>query len=273
MPGPALLALTRPVFLPYALLAAFIIASVRRDGARINKRAAIAFLAVFALVMAPWIARNAMIHHALIVSSTEGGLNFLESNNPESFRGAGDWIPHYSLSLPQVKKLASEMPEAALDRAMVRMAFGNIQRQPSRFARVYLLRLRALWQPAPHLHGDLSPKHIAFLNLWWISLYLLALGAITKLQLWRQHEHRLVLMCLSGRVLLCRCFRLSCVIARRSNRSSFFMRLRVWICFGNGWRGGNLRNEKRQNSSFHRRLIECELRYNIGRRLTTWRSK
>jgi hypothetical protein len=126
-----------------------------------------------------------------VIASTEGGIAFLEANNPVSFAGKGDWATHFSAKQADVQKASRELPEAALDRYMLRKGLGYVAADPGNFVRVYFIRLGYLWRPAPppQLAGDISPKHTLWLALWWGTLTMFMCVALTIHKPWRRAEH------------------------------------------------------------------------------------
>ena len=188
-----LLCLTRPLWLPYVALTAVAFVVTQRDlrvRSRSLRQVGVACAGV-ALVMLPWIVRNTLVHRTLVVASTEGGIAFLEANNPVSFKGKGDWAIHFAANQPDVQRASQVLPEAALDRLMLRKGLGYVAADPADFARVYLLRLGYLWRPAPppQLAGDLSHKHVFWLTLWWGSLTALMIAAFAFYRPWRLTQH------------------------------------------------------------------------------------
>ncbi len=184
-----LLCLTRPLWLPYVALTALSFVIARRDSRGLKQ--ATATCVVVALVMLPWVVRNTLIHRTLVVASTEGGIAFLEANNPISFKGKGDWAMHFAANQRDVQRASRVLPEAALDRFMLHKGMQYIAADPADFARVYLLRLGYLWRPVPppQLAGDLSHKHILWLIIWWGTLSTLMVVAFFLYRPWRMAEH------------------------------------------------------------------------------------
>lgn len=188
-----LLCLTRPLWLPYvALVALAFVVAQRNSRVRFHGlRQAGVVCAGVALVMLPWVVRNTLVHHSVVLASTEGGIAFLEANNPVSFAGKGDWAIHFAANQPDVQQASRTLPEAAFDRFMLRKGLGYVAADPTNFARVYLIRLGYLWRPAPppQLAGDLSHKHVFWLTLWWGSLTALMFAAFAFHRPWRMAQH------------------------------------------------------------------------------------
>jgi hypothetical protein len=184
-----LLASTRPIYLPYAaLLSIFLLAEGwTQDGLA---RAALFPVAV-ALVLLPWTIRNWQIHDAFLLTSTEGGMTLLESNNPIAFREGGDWIPAYAASLPEIKKLSGVLPEVAMDREMYRTGLDFVRNHPGEFAEVFALRFLKLWRPLPRLgvNSELSWKHSLIMALTWLPAFAIGLATICRERLWKRKSH------------------------------------------------------------------------------------
>jgi hypothetical protein len=184
-----LLASTRPIYLPYAaLLSIFLMTENWTEGEL--WRAAL-FPVIVALVLLPWVIRNWQVHHAFLITSTEGGMTFLESNNPIAFREGGDWIPRYAASLPEIKKLAAVLPEVAMDREMYRRGLDFVRDDPGEFAKAFVLRLIKLWRPLPRLgaKSELNWKHALVLALTWLPAFAVGLATILRERLWKRKSH------------------------------------------------------------------------------------
>lgn len=182
-----LLALTRPAYLPYAALVTLIFLVARHP--KWEARAVMAFAATVIVMLSPWVVRNAIVHQRLVITSTEGGLTFLEANNPVSLRSSGDWVPQFSQTLPALRAQARAFSEVDFDKLMYRKGFEYVRGDLTNYARVFMLRISYLWEPVPHLRGDLSRKHIVVMALWWGNLYALAIVAFVSIRPWKQAEH------------------------------------------------------------------------------------
>lgn len=231
-----LLCLTRPLWLPYIALMALALIIAERNG-RALKQAGI-LCAVVALIMLPWVARNVVIHRTFVVASTEGGIAFLEANNPISYAGKGDWAMHFAAHQPDVQRASRTLPEAAFDRFMFRKGLRYAAADPKDFARVYLLRLGYLWRPVPppQLAGDLSGKHIFWLASWWGSLTVLMIVGFGLWRPWRQVQHWPLLLVLLWGSLVIPLF--SSQLRYRAPLELFILLYGVagWFAFYDFWR-------------------------------------
>lgn len=184
-----LLCLTRPFWIPFVALIVIAVAVSQRKSGPILRVGVLA--ATVALVMLPWVARNAVVHHALIIGSTDGGLAFMESNNPVSFQEKGNWIPGFASRQTDVQKLRPHLTEAQFDRFMYHKGLGYIVADPIAYAKVYLLRLYYLWRPSPpaQMALDLGKKHLLWLDAWWGACYVFMVAGFAIYRPWRYREH------------------------------------------------------------------------------------
>jgi 4-amino-4-deoxy-L-arabinose transferase-like glycosyltransferase len=184
-----MLALTRPIYLPYAVLLTGLLAA-HHPKAR-WRATALPFALAVVTVLAPWVARNWWIHRAFVVTSTEGGLTFVECNSPYSLtRNMGEWTFGFAESQPAITTMADKLPEVAFDRWLYRKGLTYIGEHPLAYARAFLLRIWYLWRPAPRLFaGGYSWKHSVIMTLTWSPLFLLAAYAAWSQRLWRRSNH------------------------------------------------------------------------------------
>lgn len=240
-----LLCLTRPLWLPYV---AIIIVSYamsksrgrRERGRRERGRSKNAFIlcAALSLVMLPWMVRNALVHRTVVIASTEGGIAFLEANNPISYAGKGDWAVHFAVNQPDVQRASRVLPEAAFDRFMLRKGLGYAAADPFNFGRVYLIKLGYLWRPVPPPQhaGDLSGKHLAWMTLWWSTFTALMLVALAALRPWRTPEQKAILWVLVWGSLILPLF--SSQLRYRAPLEPFILLLGSagWFAILDGWK-------------------------------------
>lgn len=190
-----LLCLTRPIWMVYVALV-FGLLWITRRRERADRMGAAVLAGAVALVMLPWVARNAIAHRALVVASTDGGLAFVEANNPVSLAKQGDWVPGYAASLPEVARRAPTLSEAQFNSWMMQKGWATIRAQPLAFGRVYLLRLGYLWKPSPpaQASADLGRKHLLWMNLYWGACYALMIVALVLLRPWKDARQWPVLL-------------------------------------------------------------------------------
>jgi hypothetical protein len=189
-----LCALTRPTGLlciPLCALGAWLIGPPAR---RRIASAAIA-LALSLVTLAPWVVRNYVRFHELILVNDAGGFNFWRSTNREILEivATSDRASFAERALrferevvpPVVREVnARASSPAARDREWRRLALENLRADPSFAARSTLKKMAMYWRPWLH-PAEHGPKAIALSLV--VNLALFAAGAIG---LWRSSDRR-----------------------------------------------------------------------------------
>jgi len=164
-----LCALCRPTIWAFGVFiaAAWIVRSLR-DQQVLRAQVASIWPAVLALavVVAPWLIRNAIVFRRPILTTTHGGYTLLLGNNPvfynevvmrpwgttwddaEPDRTQSAWLKDLKLEM-QRELPAGAADEPGRDRWMSRRAWGNIANEPSLFAKSCWLRFRRFWNVVP----------------------------------------------------------------------------------------------------------------------------
>jgi hypothetical protein len=172
----ALLALTRPFFLPFPLLCGLVLLASPENWAQGMKRA-LCFGMVVGAMFLPWVVRNWQVHGKLQITSTEGGMSVLECNNPVAFARGGEWIQGYAESLPEVTALAPSLSEVELNQLLYKKTADFILAEPGEYAHAMLLRVIHFWSPSP-MYGY-STRYTVVMLLTCAPAFALALaGAI-----------------------------------------------------------------------------------------------
>ena len=152
--------LCRPTFLVW-LVAASVAWPVMISQGRTALRSALLVLGAV-VVLTPWVARNAMVFHRPIVTTTHGGYTLLLGNNPDfyEFLRSGAWgslwdarefnARHHD-GLPALWGPS----ESLSDQVNYEEAWQNICSEPAMFAYSCLVREGRLWAVLPHA---LSPN-------------------------------------------------------------------------------------------------------------------
>ncbi len=193
--------LCRPTFLPWALGLPLIVglaSSLRPNegGVRGQRFApALACLAAFSLVLAPWAIRNARALGNPLLTTTHGGYTFYLVNNRELFahqRGdsAVAWNAADFNARWRAARAAALGPgpgpqgtELAADRLAYQRARQEIAADPAGFARATWLRLARLWGALPErLAVDESPRRRA--ERWAIAAWYGVVLPLAALGLW-----------------------------------------------------------------------------------------
>jgi len=185
--------LCRPTFLPWlALLPLVHFVTVGRE--RGAWRFGVCALLAGAVVLLPWVIRNAREFHTLVVGTTHGGYTLLLGNNASfyDYARAGRWGAAWDATSFH-ERLARELPpwtspEAELerDRAARDMALRNIEEAPSGFLRSAFFRIGYLFALLPHNVGDMQSAARAWIRygigIFYIAEFALAAVGIVQLR-------------------------------------------------------------------------------------------
>jgi hypothetical protein len=139
----------------------------------LRRRAGVAaLLAAFALIQAPWIVRNWIELHGLVLSRSNFGIEFRLSNAPESSALMEDNVSHGLLDRYHPSHSEAEwwrirqMGEVAYNREAMRLAEQDIRRDPGHFIRLTLERIWRFWlAPSRRLKSTLATTFVTLLGL------------------------------------------------------------------------------------------------------------
>ena len=134
-------ALTKPHMAPLPVL--FAIAVLPRVGWRRTGRDLAIQLALVALVLSPWIVRNAVVLHAFVPGVSRGGVTFWGGTGPADGRPIGGLGER--LVPPHVRAAVAGMSEVERDRWLYREGVRVIQSDPGRYARLLVRKVFQLW--------------------------------------------------------------------------------------------------------------------------------
>jgi hypothetical protein len=143
----------------------------------LSRRAGLAaLLTAFAAIQAPWIVRNWIQLHGLVLSRSNFGIEFRLSNAPESFALMEDNVSHGLLDRYHPAHSEAEwqrvrdMGEVAYNRDEMRLAEQEIRRDPGHFLRLTLERVWRFWlEPSRRLKSTLATTFVTlfgFAGLW-----------------------------------------------------------------------------------------------------------
>ncbi|HOJ30684.1 MAG TPA: glycosyltransferase family 39 protein [bacterium] len=130
------------------------------------------------LIVFPWIVRNYLIHHTLVLGSTEGGVVFYIANN-EKVLGEPSGFYHAE-NITEFRGLS----EVEIDRKFYRMGFDFVKKNPSLYFKLVMDRFVRFWRFFPHtISGPGEPyskKHVIIsvfvetplIILGWIGFFL-----------------------------------------------------------------------------------------------------
>ena len=143
-------------------------------------------LAAFAAIQAPWVARNWIQLHGLVLSRSNFGLEFRASNVPESAAlmednlSHGLWDRYHPAHSEAEWQRVREMGEVAYNREETRLALDEIRRDPGHFLRLTAERVWRFWlAPSRRLKSTLATTFVTLLGL--AGLWMLPRGAGVKL--------------------------------------------------------------------------------------------
>ena len=176
-------------------------------------RPAIMVAAVMGLTVAPWLARDLLVHRRFVWISTNGGFNFWVGNNPFTTGSCFDvviadlaaysgdavaapdgativQVKPYPLPL-ELRDAAATLDEVALDRALYGASLAFIQAQPRRWLGLLAQKVVSLWWFRPNIG-----RSSGFYEESWIFPYqalytgiliAAAAGLVLSLKHWRRH--------------------------------------------------------------------------------------
>jgi len=104
----------------------------------------------FLVVYSPWLIWNFHAHGSLVLTSTNGGLNFWIGNNP---RATGEYIFPTQLDRAFVEEVAA-LPEVERDRRFYQAGRAFIREHPARFVTLFLRKIGYFFFFRPHLGSN-----------------------------------------------------------------------------------------------------------------------
>jgi hypothetical protein len=153
----------------------------------LSRRAGLAaMLTAFAAIQAPWIVRNWIQLHGLVLSRSNFGIEFRLSNAPESFALMEDNVSHGLLDRYHPAHSEAEfehvrdMGEVAYNRDEMLLAEQEIRHDPGHFLRLTSERAWRFWlEPSRRLKSTLATTFVTLLGF--AGLWMLPRGAGVKL--------------------------------------------------------------------------------------------
>jgi 4-amino-4-deoxy-L-arabinose transferase-like glycosyltransferase len=147
-------ALTRPAMLIFLLLAAAWLLTTRRTALA----AALALGA--ALLIAPWTARNAVVHGRFIAIASEGGITFWTGNHPAA-SGEGDMAANPEIKRDNLdfRRRYPDLSPEALEPIYYREALGYIGDHPGWWLRLLARKFFYLWVPVGRSYSLHSARY------------------------------------------------------------------------------------------------------------------
>src|SRR5579863_4434253 len=152
----------------------------------VGRRAGLAALMAFAAIQAPWVVRNWIQLHGLVMSRSNFGIEFRMSNAPESFALMEDNVSHglldrYHPAHSEAQwELVRAIGEVAYNRDEMRLAEQEIRRDPGHFVRLTLERVWRFWlEPSHRLKATLVTTCVTLLGF--AGLWIVPRGPAVKL--------------------------------------------------------------------------------------------
>jgi len=152
----------------------------------VGRRAGLAALMAFAAIQAPWVVRNWIQLHGLVLSRSNFGIEFRMSNAPESFALMEDNVSHglldrYHPAHSEAQwELVRAIGEVAYNRDEMRLAEQEIRRDPGHFVRLTLERVWRFWlEPSHRLKATLVTTCVTLLGF--AGLWIVPRGPAVKL--------------------------------------------------------------------------------------------
>lgn len=180
-----LLCLTRSSLLLLPVVMVVVWLAVRGPRGR-ALREAVLMLVVWAGVMLPWVARNAVVTGGRFVPGTlTGGWSLYEAAGP----GADGGPRMERIRWPEAvwPRETSRLDEYEADRYLFRLTLEHIRREPLRTARLALVKLGRFWNVVPNFSGFRSPFYLVVSVLGYVPVMVLAVvGAVGARRQWRR---------------------------------------------------------------------------------------
>ncbi len=140
--------------------------SMRRGRGRPGLLAAGAALLCFALVLAPWAARNARVNGKLVPVATQGGVTFYAGNHP-----VNGWI-FGLIPSDSITRRTEGMSETQASDYLFGVTLRDLARDPARTLRLEALKVLFFWVPVDWevlpWYGSLEPIYL--LTLLWAGV-------------------------------------------------------------------------------------------------------
>ncbi len=109
-------------------------------------RRTVSYLLLLALAWSPWVIRNARVHDTLLLTSSNGGFNFLVGNNP--FAGGYTWgafTEEENFWQVVDREIVESLPEPELQTWFYMRAFSYIRERPGYYFSLFLKKIYYFW--------------------------------------------------------------------------------------------------------------------------------
>ncbi|MBN2172016.1 MAG: glycosyltransferase family 39 protein [Candidatus Krumholzibacteriota bacterium] len=138
----ALAILTSP---PLALLGVLFLFRLWRNPDPGRWRRTLVYLLTLGVVWSPWVIRNAVVHRDILLTSTNGGFNFLVGNNP--LAGGYTWGDLREDTFWQVvdPEALRRLPEPRLEYWFYGRALSYVREEPGRYLALFFKKVYYFW--------------------------------------------------------------------------------------------------------------------------------
>ena len=198
----SLAALTRSTWLVAVLLAMVWLTWYLRGKWRVWVKTALLFGLAASFTLLPWVVYNYKIQGRLLLTSTNGGLNFWIGNNPHA---TGEYIFPTDIDRDLVNGVAN-LSELSRDRFFYTQGFDFIRNSPSQFISLLVRKLLYTIFFRPNIGSIYATAHIEMYNLAidsfviaWLALIPFALLGLFHLGT-HWSEHSLLILIFLGNV-------------------------------------------------------------------------
>jgi 4-amino-4-deoxy-L-arabinose transferase-like glycosyltransferase len=152
-------------------------------------RRTLAYLAVLMAVWSPWVIRNHQVHGTLLLTSTNGGFNFLVGNNPHAGGYTwGEFTEEAKFWSVVDRQAVQTLPEPELERWFYRRAFSYIADDPLHYIGFFFKKVYYFWWCRDVARfGYPSPWSVAYQSVYALFLPFILIG----IWFWRRRWRRL----------------------------------------------------------------------------------
>lgn len=174
---------------PLALLGVLFLFRLWRYPSPGRTRRTISYCLVLLAVWSPWVIRNLQVHGTFMLTSTNGGFNFLVGNNPHA--GGYTWgafTEEEKFWLVVDREAVETLPEPALEAWFYRRAFDYIAAEPLHYLGFFFKKIYYFWWCRDIARfGYPSPWSVAYQSLYAFTLPFILAGVF----FWRRRWQRL----------------------------------------------------------------------------------
>ncbi len=149
------------------------------------RRAAVAYVVMFLCMTAaltPWAVRNKLRTGHLVFTSLQGGHDLYEANSPDATGGPASHRINWAAVVAAESPPGAVLTEYERDRILRNKALEYIRRNPDRFLRLAVIKLKRFWSLIPNYEKYRSPLYNVISLLSFGPVALLAIVAAVRLR-------------------------------------------------------------------------------------------